>query len=152
MTTLIVGSNHEALLQWCQDHVDTGAVFTPESTRCVALLDDDNDYAPIAVVALDGWTVDAVEATITSDGTKRWANRRFISAVYEYVFDHCGKNRLNTISSEHNDAAIKMNKALGHVQEGYLREWFGPGESGYMFSFLRSDWVASKWTKQKNDK
>jgi hypothetical protein len=146
-TTLLVGSNHEALLEWCQDHVDTGAVFTPESTRCVALLDD--DFTPIVVVALDGWTSNHVEATIASDGTKRWANRRFISAVYRYVFDVCGKTRLNMITAVSNTDANTMHTALGHVQEGRARDWFGADNDAYLWGYTRTDWLNGKWHRMQ---
>lgn len=139
---VVVGTNHPDLLAWTQQHVETGAVFTPETTRCVALLDG---LSPLAVVAFDGWTERHVEATIASDGTRRWATRRFISAIYRYAFEDCERQRINMVTEVSNDAANRMHAALGHVLEGRFRDWIGPGRDVFFWGYTRDDWLSGRW-------
>lgn len=143
--TLLVGVNHPALLNWATEQISDSehGAFVPETARCTALLDDEG--RPIVVAVFNGWTSNACEGSIASDLTRRWANRRFIQATYAYVFERCGIDRLNMLVATANEPAIRMHEALGHVREGHLRSYFAPGRDAYIYSFLRSDWEASRW-------
>lgn len=123
--TVIRGVNHPAILKFAEDNFEylagTGC-FKPETTRCVAMLGKNAEI--ISVLALDNWTAHQVEATIATDGTKRWASKEFIQVSYDYVFNYCNINRMTMVTAISNTAAINMHKALGHHNEGTLRDWF----------------------------
>lgn len=145
MTQIVVGLDHPALLRWAEDAIgdtDIGC-FSPETSRCVALLED--DFTPIAVLVLNGWTKSGVEGSIATDHSRRWANRRFLQACYGYIFDRCGLDRFTMITDVANTEANQMHADLGHVCEGRLRSWFSPGKDAFVYSFLKSDWESSKW-------
>lgn len=144
MTTLVVGSNHEALLLWCEDRIGNGAVFSPETSRCVALLDEDNEYEPICVAVIDGWRVNHVEVSMAADQTRRWQTPEFKNAVYSYIFDICGKHRMNLVIRVDNDAANKCQERLGHTKEARMRDWFGADEDAFLWAYTRQEWLASK--------
>jgi RimJ/RimL family protein N-acetyltransferase len=133
-----------AVLDWVEQQLrlPTGA-FDRQTARSVIGVDD--DYELIVATVFDSWKRQSVEATIATDGTKRWATRQYISAVYQYAFETAGKNRLNMATAADNDSALRMHKALGHTQEGYHREWFGINKDAYSFGFTCSDWKASRW-------
>jgi hypothetical protein len=141
----VVGNNHPALLNWVAEHIDHLPTnpFDPSSTRCVALLQD--DCTPVAVLALDTWSANGVEGSFATDGSKRWAQREFIQACYGYVFDVCGKHRLTMVTAVENDAMNRLHTALGHTNEGRLRDWFMEDEDAFVWSFTRRDWQASRW-------
>jgi hypothetical protein len=137
--------NHQFLLDWMAKKIPESEphAFNPENTRCVALLDD--DYSPIVVAAFNGWTRDSCEGSIASDMTKRWAQRKFIQGTYGYVFDRCGMNRLHMLVRTTNEPAIRMHQMLGHVREGVLRSFYGPGLDAFIYSYLKSDWETGRW-------
>ncbi len=145
---IVVGTDHPFLLEFAARsiaHLNGRNPWHPATARTVALLDD--DFQPIAVSVFDGWTENSAELSIGTDGTKRWASRDYIDAVYRYGFDHCGKNRLTMVSAASNTQSLVLQEKLGHVKEGVLRDWFGVGEDGVIFSFLRRDWINSRWCK-----
>jgi ribosomal protein S18 acetylase RimI-like enzyme len=144
MTTLVVGSNHEALMAWCEDKIGNGSVFTPETTRCVALLDEDNNYEPICVVAIDGWTAHNCEVSMAADGSRRWQNDEFVQAAYNYIFDICGKTRMSLVVRVDNHAANYCQERYGHTKEATMKDWFGEDEDAYLWAYTRKEWLAGK--------
>lgn len=135
----------QQLLDWIGEKIqsdDVHVAFDPAVTRCTVLFDDDMN--PVIATALDGWSRYACDGCIASDGSKRWS-RVFIEGTYKYVFETMGLNRLSMIVSSTNTHALRMHKALGHVQEGVHRDYFGPGKDAISFSFLRDDWLKSRW-------
>lgn len=141
------GLNTPEVLQWAEERLGypTGT-FDPASARAVVGLDD--DFEPIVVTILDRWSGSNCEATIVSDGTKRWASRRYISAVYRYVFERCGMNRMTMVTAVDNTAALRMHDALHHVHEGTHRDWFGINKDAKSYGFTRDDWERSPWFRK----
>lgn len=150
-THLLIGTNHPALLQFAANRISELNGINPwntETARCVALLDA--AYTPIAVAVFDSWTDNGCELSIATDGTKRWATRRFIRAVYSYAFDHCDKQRITMTVSVANLQALKLHQDLGHAMEGVLRDWHGEHQDAIVFSVLRREYVNSRWAKDRS--
>lgn len=124
-------------------HIDGIEVFDRANTWCCVHLGKRGEI--IGVVAFSDWHVNYVEASIASDGTARWATRRFLAYCYGYALDYADKLRMNMVTAADNHPAINMHKALGHVQEGQLRDWFGPGRDALIFGFTKQDWKRSRW-------
>lgn len=145
MYTFRVGKPDRKLLEWFGTRLDPKYGFMQfDDTTVFSVLFDSNGE-PIVAVALDEWTESSCAMSVVSDGTKRWATPFFICSTYEYIFDICRVNRIGMLAAADNKTAIHMNRALGHVQEGIHRDYFGVGRDALSFSFLRRDWEASKW-------
>lgn len=142
--TIVVGSNHEALLRWCEDRIGNGSVFSLETTRCVALLDDEKNFEPICVACIDGWTVNHCEVSMAADKTRRWQTLEFTDAVYSYIFDICGKHRMNLVIAVQNHAANTCQERLGHTKEGRMKDWFGPDEDAFLWGYTRQEWLLDR--------
>lgn len=153
MTTFAVASPpSQRLIDWIKDRIPPEyglADWDPNGTLCTLLLDEEGE--PIVATAIDGFTTHSCELTIASDGTQRWATPKFICGTYDFIFRTLpGLNRVSMITASCNEAALLMHKALGHVQEGVHRDYFGPGRDAISFSYLRSDWLSSRWHARSN--
>lgn len=136
-----------ALLQWAAQNL--GLIgFSPEARTISHMLqNDDGSVQPLAVVVFDRWTEFTCEVSIASDETGRWTSKGFIRTVYDYVFIHAKKLRMNMAVSLQNEKPINMHTALGHVVDGQLRDGFGEGHDGILYGFTKQDYLASKWHK-----
>jgi RimJ/RimL family protein N-acetyltransferase len=63
--------------------------------------------------------------------------------LFAYPFNQIGANRILVQCSEANDKAMKMNKQLGFVQEGRLRQLYPPHDA-ILWGMLRTE---CKWLK-----
>jgi RimJ/RimL family protein N-acetyltransferase len=141
----VVTETRQEFIEWFKSR--SPEFYTGPNSRTISITEDDG--TPVAVAVFDGWDEHAVELSITSDGTRRWAKRDFIEAVYSYAFDYAGKVRITMITAVSNQPAINMHDALGHTCEGRLRNWFGRGADAYIYSLTIEDWQVSKWNRRK---
>lgn len=142
----MVVTPNDMLLDWMRKRIHSAhghACYDPDVTRCTLLVADDG--LPIVATAIDGWTENSCDVSIISDGSKRWAQRQFICGTYDYIFRVCGKDRMSMLTAVSNKPAIRMHEGLGHIQEGRHRSYFAPGQDAFSYSFLKSDWISSKW-------
>lgn len=121
-----------------------------DDTRTVTHLkeNDDGTYTILAVVVLNRWYKHHCEASIASS-SKGWATRKYLNAVYSYVFEAAGRARMNFLVETHNAAAITLHYKLGHTFEGLCRDMYGEGKDGLLFGYTRTDYNKSKWIKRK---
>lgn len=131
--------------KWVNDKI--GSEFTPENSRYIAYVSGDE---VLAVAVFDHWTKYQVEVSIASDGTKRWASRTFIRAIYDYAFTIPSCSRINMIVEVKNKDAIRLHEALGHTLEGQLVDWFGTGNDAFLYRLTKTEYLEGKWSK--NDK
>ena len=73
-----------------------------------------------------------------------WWQRRYIKAMYQYVFKQCKCLRLSAMANETNTKSIKLLKALGFKEEGRLRQFY-KDSNAIIFGQLRSE---CKWIKE----
>jgi RimJ/RimL family protein N-acetyltransferase len=83
-----------------------------------------------------------IEASIAAS-SPQWATRSVLYGLFAYPFIQVGANRLLVTCSEANDKAMKMNKQLGFVQEGRLRNLHG-SDDAILWGMLRNE---CKWIK-----
>ena len=83
-----------------------------------------------------------IEASIAAS-SRRWASRSVLHTLFAYPFKQVGAHRLLVQCSEANDKAMKMNKQLGFVQEGRLRQLYPP-QDAILWGMLKSE---CKWLK-----
>jgi RimJ/RimL family protein N-acetyltransferase len=129
-----------------------GIQYLPEIARTVSHVrqNDDGSLTMLAVVVLSHWTTHSVEISIASN-PGLWATKRFIRAVYEYAFGHCGKERIHMLVEHENAESIEMHKRLGHKYEGQLDDWFGVDKPALIYGLTKRNYLNSKWS-HKNEK
>lgn len=130
-------------LDWINNKIATQ--FEPNSSRYLAYVKDDE---VLAVVVFDHWTLNQVEVSIATDGTKRWASRHFINEVFEYAFTLPTITRCNFVVEVENKNAIQLHESLRHPREGLLKDWFGIDKDAYLYRLTRREWESSKWRKK----
>lgn len=69
---------------------------------------------------------------------KRWLNREFLRACFEYPFNQLNYTRLTGYVAEKNLAAQKLDEHLGFVREGLLREQL-PDDNVIVYGMLKSE-------------
>lgn len=145
----IVYEQRPYFLPWVAAIIDRAPY--DDRARTIAVVDvlPDGSEETLAVVVFTNWSsLKHCEMDIASNGNANWCSRGFVCAVYDYVFNHAGMNRINLLVEVGNTAAINMHTKLDHVQEGVLREWFGPGRDAIIFGFTRKDFEASRIHKR----
>ena len=151
---LVLDPKHDATFcAWVSDKLP-GCEFNPSECRTIGhvLLHEDRDPEIIGAVVLSRWTAHTCDASIASDGTKRWATRRFIFAVYDYAFRHADKSRINFIVRVDNADSIRLQERLGHTLDGRLADAFGEGQDALLFGLTRSAWLAGPWRSPSRPK
>ena len=144
-------TNKQFLVDWMNKQI-SGWNLNPQElpdTRIFyqILVHDDAKVELISAVALNRWTPYTCEIHIATDKTKRWANRKYIYTVYDYIFNTCGLTRINALVHQDNEDAINLHRRLGHTEEGRLRHEFGPNEDAIVFGFTFEDWAVSRFNK-----
>lgn len=141
--------NRRDIFEWMNTRIPGGFGVMPEDFKAIYILDDG---VPVGVVGFSNWTVGAVDIHIATDGTKRWASRRVINEVYRYIFETCGRTRLNALVSTDNEPAIRLHKRLGHTYLGLLKHQLGKNKHALAFGWTFEDWQNSRWfPRHKNE-
>lgn len=139
-----------AFLQWMRERIggDIGE-FDADDCRTIAhvVLHEDREPEILAVVAINRWSPFACEGNIASDGGRNWFSREYAFTVYDFVFRHAGKTRLNFTVSVDNAAAIGMHKKLGHFYVGRLEDAFGEDDDAFVYGLTRKQWMDGPWSK-----
>lgn len=143
---------HPALLAWAAEKLGVYGFSADARTISQLRQNDDGTIDPLCVVVLDRWTEFTCEANIASDGKAAWASKGFVQAVYEYVFNHAKKLRINMQVSVRNTKSINMQEALPHERIGLLRDSFGEGHDGILYGCTKKDYLASKWHKKPDQR
>ena len=116
----LIYGHDEAVARWVVDRVDH--------------MDVPREYAAIGV-ARDGELIAGViyhnfipdyrglEISMASS-SPRWATRRTIRALLSYPFEQLGCRWVLTCTPHKNEAALRVNRALGFVQRGVLPDFY----------------------------
>lgn len=125
----------ERLMAWASER--TGINYT--SGNAIGVEEDGN---LLAVVVFNGWQEPTISAHIASDGSRRWACRQFIRAMFDYPFRQLGCTRITAPIDERNHAARRFVEKLGFVIEGRLRRAVKDGSDRLIYGLLKED---CKW-------
>lgn len=88
----------------------------------------------------------SVEGAIAAADKRRWANRGFIEKAFDYPFNQLGVKRFVVRVEETNREAFELDKRLGFVEEGRLREASPDGNDIIILGMLRRE---CRWLDQK---
>lgn len=115
--------------------------FDPKLCVCIASLDKNENI--LGVVVFDRFTESGCELSVASK-SPRFLNRSLLDVVFHYAFVTAKKNRITSVIECDNIDAIKLNKGLGFIEEGVLKEWYG-NKDGIILRMLKSE---CKWMKK----
>lgn len=134
----IVIDQKDRVYAWVKDRMDLQQ--RPEMC-CTIGLEEDGEL--VAAVIFNQWYHPSISGHIASDGTKRWANKAFLRAMFDYPFRQLGCRRITAPIAAKNEPAIRFVEKLGFVLEGRLRRALPDGDDRLLFGLLKED---CKWT------
>lgn len=101
----------------------------------------------MCVVVVHNWTptTQDCELSVASTG-KGWANRTFLRACFEYVFNQLDCRRCTARVQASNAASVTMTERLGFTREGTLRRASRDGGDLHVFGMLKTEcrWIDGK--------
>lgn len=80
---------------------------------------------------------------------KRWLNRRFLWACFDYPFNYCKVNRVTGVVAEGNEQARKFDEHLGFTLEATLQDAHPTGNL-LVYRMLRSEckWISRDFSRR----
>lgn len=70
---------------------------------------------------------------------KRWATRQYLKASFAYPFIELSLERVQLITSIHNEEANEMVSRLGFIKEGEHRKAYPNGDSAFSWGMLKDE-------------
>lgn len=144
--------------EWFKER--TGVDYTTdESCTALGLLerDDEGTDQILAVMLFHTWTPNVVELSMASRGAA-WTqevtgelthiSKFMVFTIYDYAFRVCDKARINGFVDVTNHKSISIQIALGHSNEGRVRDWFGEGHDAFVFGYTRKEFNSSELKKE----
>jgi hypothetical protein len=111
------------------------------------LVNDENQVEEIVgVTALNKWAKGSCEAHAATDRSKRSKfDRKYIWTVFDYAFNHAGKNCMVTHVSVDNSKSQQLQKLLGLRYVGLVRGYYGEGKDAELYSITKQQWLDGQW-------
>jgi len=147
LSRVVVTDQKQAPLfcHWLSLQVGDGE-YDPNECRTVGHMGiEDGKPTILSVVAFNRWMTSSCDATIATNGSPRAASRLFVWTVYDFVFRHANKTRLNLIVRPDNAKSIALQHNLGHTLDCTLKDHYGEGQDALLFSCTRDQWRSGKW-------
>ncbi len=130
----IVYEQNRDYLAWAETKL--GLRWEPREVRWVAGRDAGG---VIWVVVFSHFCPRNCELTIATDGSKRWATRRALRAIFGYPFRTLGLRRVTFIVRDDNHKSQGLVLRLGASFEGRLRKVFEDTVDGIVYGMLREE-------------
>ena len=138
------------LLEWMTQRIGEPGQFSPDDCRTIAVIDVvDDTFDVLAVVALNRWTPFTCEGNIASNGKRNWFSQDFAFTVYDFVFRHAGKTRMNFTVRADNYLAQGLHERLGHKLECTLADGYGEGKDILLYGYTKKMWQEGRWATPK---
>ena len=131
-------------LIWAEEKL--GATFNPKACRWVAGRDAGGF---VFVVVYSHFSSANCHLSIATDGSKRWATRASLRAIFDAPFKTWGLRRVTFVVSADNEKSLQMMEKRGRsplevVREGTARCAFPNDVDGFLFGMLREE---CRWLK-----
>lgn len=130
---MIVLDQHPAFFRYANEILNVK--FDPSQARCIASVTEDSQI--MGVVIYNHFSPWNCEMSVAST-TPRFVTRAFCKAVFHYPFTKCGLKRITAVVEDGNTKALDMDRRLGFIDEGRLKNWFGD-KDGIMLRMLREE-------------
>ena len=119
--------------------------FVSEKTNATfkecAAIGIEKDGAIIAGVVFDEWNGANANITVASDGSRKWLNRHFLLAVFDYAFNVLKAKRLTALIAEFNKDSMRFCRHIGFTPEATLTDAHPSGDL-YVYRLMRDE---CKW-------
>lgn len=134
----IVANDKYRVAEWAGARIESYKI--PEKFNAIGL---ECDGVLVAAAVYDSWYHPSISGHIASDGSRRWANREFLRAIFDYPFRQIGCARITAPIADGNEAARRFVEKLGFVLEGRLRRAMPDGGDRLLYGLLKEDckWV-----------
>ena len=135
----IITSQNPHLLAWASARL--GVSWPADQVRWICGFGADS---PVFVVVYSRFSHRNCELTIATDGTRRWATRRALRAIFRVPFEQWGLRRVTFVVRSDNAASIDLCERLGAVHEGRVRRAFADDVDGVVMGMLAEEctWTA----------
>ena len=142
---MMITDENKRVANWASKFLD-GATW--QNPQCFGFQENGN---LIGAVIFTNYSKNDIQVNVVSTNP-RWWQKRFISHLFDYVWDTCGCNRVSSVVKKSNEKAHKLNKTIGFKQEGIARQFFenenGQYEDGIIYGLLRDE-DTPKWYKDR---
>jgi RimJ/RimL family protein N-acetyltransferase len=136
---MIIYDQHPEFVEWICRELDCEIKDCTTITQAV-------DGQIEAVTIFWNQRYDDVELAIAARSPK-WGSRKYIKAVFEYVFYQLGLARATALVDEDNQRSIKMLERLGFIREGVIRK-ANKGKDVIIYGMLKEE---CRWIKGRNN-
>lgn len=114
--------------------------FDPSQSVCFSTIDSSGQILGVAVFSrFMPYNVELSVASITPT----FLTRGLLDVVFHYAFITAKKRRITAVIEDGNINAINMDKRLGFIEEGRLKNWYGD-KDGIILRMLREE---CRWIK-----
>lgn len=131
VTQLVLGCDQE-VAAWVANQLDAKP---PGPCTAIGIA---NETRLIAGFVFWGYTGRDVVLTVAAT-TPRWAQRRYLQVIGDYVFRQLGCARITAIISKKNKRARRVAEGLGFQVEGRLRRYAKDGDA-IVYGMLLEEW------------
>jgi len=107
--------------QWVAKH--TLAIFTPENSSCIGLLDKDGQL--VAGVWYEAYNKVSIMAHIAIQGK---INKEFLFTIFDYPFVQLGVNKIIGPVNSNNLDALKLSDNFGFREEARIKDAYPDGD------------------------
>lgn len=121
------------LLEWAGQQ--TGTPIAASSASALGLVDDTVRVA----VFYNNYHWPSIDAHIVSDGSRKWMNKTFLRAMFDYPFNELKCSRITAPVKATNMEARKFVEKLGFVAEGTLRGYYSDGIDRILYGLLKKE-------------
>jgi hypothetical protein len=108
------------------------AIFTPENSTCIGLLDKDGNV--VAGVWYESYTKTSI---VTHIAVEKRMSKKFISVIFDYPFVQLGVDKLIGPTNSSNENAMRFIQKLGFVEEARIKDAFPDGDM-VLFTMTKS--------------
>jgi len=105
-----------SVTRWVTERLGVHPLAYGSNPDCIGLLDHEGRHLRAGVVYCSSNGVN-LHAHIATDGSKRWATRRFLRTIFAYPFEILRVNRITATTPKGNVVARKFLFDLGFVKE-----------------------------------
>jgi len=138
MPRLVTTAQNKEYFDWIGDQL--GEKYDPKMCTIITHLDKDGI---LAVTLFNNFMHKNCEMTIATSSS-RWCTREYLRICFGYAFLQCDLARITFVVELTNDKCLTLCRKLGAVKEGYLKDWFGKGKSGFIFGIYQDE---CRWIK-----
>lgn len=123
-----------AISKWAQQRMKLG--YGWKNCTTLSLWDD---MTILAAVIYEDYTGRGISMHVAAEDGKRWLNRAFLRAAFNYPFNELKVDRVTGLVPDSNEAAKKFDEHLGFIREGRIRGGSEDGSDMIVYGMLRKE-------------